>query len=115
MAACVDFLSCVMGMQERTGGGWVLALLGAWHEMTRRRARERRLLARGLSKQAQRRLRGSFRDWVRSHERGKRSELEPRVQRQAEARSAAERRALVSWFFHRAHASAANAVVSLAS
>ena len=70
-------------------------LLEAWHELARRKARERRLLARGLRQHGRNRLRAILRDWVRSHERGKRREAEQRMQRQAEARTAAERRALV--------------------
>lgn len=71
------------------------ALLVAWRDVARRMARERRLLARGLRRQAWDRVRVAFRDWLRCHERARRREVEQRIQRQAEARTAAERRALV--------------------
>jgi hypothetical protein len=101
-----------MDVQEQAGAGWMRTLLSAWRELARRQARERRLMARGLRKQAQRRLRGIFRDWVRSHERGKRREVEQRMQRLAEARSAAERRALVTRRFSPRTPSAAAAAAS---
>ena len=87
-----------LGLAPRMDKEWAACLprlLEAWHELARCKARKRRLLERGLKKHGRNRLRDIFRHWVRSHEQGKRRELEQRMQRQAEARSAAERRALV--------------------
>ena len=84
-----------LGLAPRMDKEWAAWLLEAWHELARRKARERRLLARGLRQHGRNRLRAILRDWVWYHERGKRREAEQRMQRQAEARTAAERRALV--------------------
>lgn len=76
----------------------VRALLAAWRELARGQARQGRLLARGLRRQARNRMLAVLRHWARCHERDKRREVDQRMQRQAEARTAAERRALVRCF-----------------
>ena len=87
---------------------WVPALLDAWREITVRGRRSRVLLTRGLERRARHRLQKAFRHWLVAHHQAHHRELEKRMQRQAEARAAAEGRALVRlsifpWFASSVH------------
>ena len=74
---------------------WLLPLLDGWRRAARVERRGRALVGRALRRRERLRLDLCFRGWVADHTRRWRHAVEQRMQRQAEARAAAEGRALV--------------------